>query len=295
MDAVSKDRENSSGLTAASEIPFEKELLVELEPTQYGWQGFLRLHLVLRCKPKEDIPIPASIPDAYREGYNSCSDNMHRKTMAALDFSTKFIAALTKVGYSVGWFFVDKAVRLRNGNTVGPGVAVHLLKPDAKSGKKVVDIGEQSAIALGNALGYCQDGVQVSLNDLEVGILSGGPIYEALLEHESGDDRLFSETLGLGTGGAGREVVELQKLVTRLEAVQEDWQDEPIREDLLEKLGRQIKRRIKMVQIHDDAAVWDTIKEEIGWACPMFERMHEDQKWEIFKRIKVRLGLAEDE
>jgi hypothetical protein len=220
----------------------------------------------------------------------------------AHDFCFAFVTKFMEAGFRIGWFFVARKVVLKDGRSVGPGFAVYLLRPRKNEGKEAKrDLRAQEAIALGNAMKFCQDGVRVSIKELEVGIVCGGPIDEALLEHELGEDRLLSEHLGLGAELARREIGELERLCTRLESIQKEWKfglSEEEQENWQEHLGKlksQVKRRIKMAQVLDDAEVWMTAQEEVEQACPAFKRKAEQEKWEVFRRIRVRLGLLEDE
>ena len=265
-------------------------------------KAFFRPTLELHFNPNEQQSgeLPTTIADAYKVGFDRASEFPKEMLKVALLFCDAFVARLTDAGFRIGWHFIPGVLALKSGTLVGPGVAVYLKRKRAEDGSEDL-LGEREAIALGNAMNFVRNGVKVCITKLQVGIASGGLIQEAVLAIERGEDRLLSEQLGLGKQLGGRAVGELQQLCARLESVQKEWrwgftEEEQLRwQQQLDRLKNMVKRRIKMAEVQDDSELWKITQEEIENAFPAFERKDEEEKWEIFRRIRVRLGLVDDE
>ncbi len=222
----------------------------------------------------------------------------------ANEFCGWLVEQLAEAGYRVTWRAQQGTKILRDGSAVGPGLAVFLrgggCDPDeAESSEPGVVYAEIEAIA--NSLKYylVDDGIKIQVpvrvEGIECGFVSGGRMYQAIVEHGLEEDcdfraRLIEEGAVLDT--LRKNIAEIRVLMRQMPAGGArdiDW------ERTLAELMKGVKRRAKTLLVQDDAEVWEAIQDEIGMACPAFERLPESRRWEIFRRVKVRLGLADDD
>lgn len=399
--------------------------------TPDGWQVFFRVlvHLAIpsASATKLGFARQESEPDSFTQG--ACAYERFRNNLEdlAADFCVEYANKLYKRGFRLCYQERRRQV-LKDGTTVGPGVAVYQVYPSDDKGREIekLDVNNVEAIAFGNAMNYSRDGVRVTVKSLEFGIISGGPIYEAVVEDPEGKrQRVFIERLGLVSQSVERDAMleELVKFDKDLTKIQEGFRQQfaerewnsvgqifkvkvtsdgrgklvlnwkfngkapgiltilrneervfsqytyddnkriigftgspliestednsvtqalspggrcsfsfilwnwrsvrlwepgvgeyrgvidrldfdqamlPLDEDqwwegALDDVIQRLKRKSKMAPMRDDAEVWQAMREELGMACPAFDRMSDAETREIFHRVKVRLGLAEDE
>ena len=166
-----------------SEITLKRIGYVALQ-AKGGWRVFFRPHLCLRrlagWRERVEVPLreEGMVEHSFEHGFHHGTKLMDQVEIATAEFSDAFVSKLIAAGFTVRWKAYPEEVALPGGATVGPGVAVWIV---GKGGLSAHD-SEREAISLGNAMNFCRGDYWVEVERLEYGIVSGGPLHEAVVQ-----------------------------------------------------------------------------------------------------------------
>lgn len=162
--------------------------------TDDGWMVFFRPHLCLELLPewkvkKGDLSAKMTAWQAFTEGVGQGIKLCGELDAVTAEFTCLYCHELLEAGYTVHWRARAK-FRLNDGSVVGPAVAVFMMHTEERDGlrTKRMDAENREAIELGNKMNFTRNGIRVTVTKLEYGILSGGPVYDAMLSDRRADE-----------------------------------------------------------------------------------------------------------
>jgi hypothetical protein len=221
--------------------------------------------------------------------------------------ANRFCAAFLDKLLSSGFIFTCEMRRMAvTGDEVLSTVPVVYLRHRGKD-RASLDENNAGAIALGNTIDFCEHGPRVRVKSLQYGVLAGGPVYDELLKDPDGEkQKALVHHLGVGKDFgciSARDFNEMRAFVEvtwkeLLEHLAKPG-DERKHARFIEK-GKDLINKLDSILVaarpQDDEGVWQIIQEEVLERCPnAFGTLSEAQRRQIFHRVKVRLGLAEDD
>jgi hypothetical protein len=272
--------------------------------THAGWRVFLQAPLSFHVEPdaakKYGLVWNQPSECTFEGGVTALANFTNNMLKTADAYCQQWIQTLYDKGYRIHCTGRGKQV-LKDGTRVGPGVAVFFEMAGAKHAAKP-DVLHNEALAIGKNLEFGREGVRVTVEEFEYGIVSGGMMSKAVFEDPTGSaSRVVLESLGFGRRYGTISAAEFNVMNVKVSNIYQHFMlprlrpdDEAFRQEC-EQLMKELSRRMKISGIQDDGQVWDTIRDEIGMGCPAFARLPEAVQWNIFHRVKVRLGLVEDD
>jgi hypothetical protein len=274
--------------------------------TEGGW--FVLILALVEMKVSSEahwklgLAAPSAEPDlggVFKQGiaaHAKFNTNLHR---LANEFCEDYLRKLYDNGFRIVCRQAGQQAS-SDGTVMGPGPVVFFIR--AAGGEEEFDAHHKKAIAFGNDMKFCREGVEVSIKELECAVGSGGPLYDLTVKDPGGhQNRVFLELVGLGReyGAIHTEqfmqmcakvsVIWKKHIFPNLSADEEEFKRES------EELMKELMSGLQATRIENDGEIWEIMQEEISGPCPSFGRLSKAQRWRIFHRIKVRLGLAEDE